>query len=277
MIVRRAAVLGRPIEHSRSPVLHRAGYHALGLDAWDYKRFECGAAELPGLVSSAGDEYRGFSVTMPAKFAALEFADVATDRVRAIGAANTLVRTATGWLAENTDVTGITGCLHELLPSTSSIEHAVVIGSGGTARPAIWALREARAGRITVLNRSNRLEELAGLVEGTDVGLDYAGFDVDLEALAYGADVIISTVPSAAIDEHAPKLGHAPVIDVIYDPWPTRLTIAAAANGHPSVGGHVMLAHQAYEQFELFTGYPAPRAAMRAALFASLDIVDIPR
>ena len=86
----RAAVLGSPIEHSLSPVLHSAGYAAAGLDGWHYERIECTAEQLPEIVGSADASYRGFSVTMPGKFAALEFADEVTERARAIGSANTL-------------------------------------------------------------------------------------------------------------------------------------------------------------------------------------------
>ncbi len=156
-ITHRAAVLGSPIEHSKSPVLHNTGYKALGLDQWEYDRFECTGDMLPGIVSGADETYRGFSVTMPSKFAALEFADEVTERARAIGSANTLLRTETGWRADNTDVDGIRGALGELLGGASlSGKHAIVIGSGGTARPAIWALIEVGVARITVLNRSDR-------------------------------------------------------------------------------------------------------------------------
>ena len=78
--------------------------------------------------------------------------------------------------------------------------------------------------------------------------------------------MIISTVPAAGIAEHVDKLAQAPLLDVIYDPWPTPLVTAAHNRHLPAVGGHVMLAHQAYGQFEQFTGYPAPREAMWAAL-----------
>ena len=112
---RRAAVLGSPIEHSLSPVLHNAGYRALGMSDWEYGRFECTAEQLPTLVTDAEDSYVGFSVTMPGKFAALAFATEATERARQIGSANTLVRTAEGWRADNTDCDGVDGALVELL------------------------------------------------------------------------------------------------------------------------------------------------------------------
>ena len=104
--VRRAAVVGRPIAHSRSPQLHLAAYRALGLDNWTYDRIDCGAEELPEFVAGLGPEWVGLSVTMPGKFAALALADERTARAEQVGSANTLVRTAAGWRADNTDIDG---------------------------------------------------------------------------------------------------------------------------------------------------------------------------
>ncbi|GAB3701674.1 shikimate dehydrogenase [Corynebacterium nasicanis] len=267
----RAAVLGSPIEHSRSPILHNAGYEDLGMADWDYTRLECTAEDLPGIVGGADESYRGFSVTMPAKFAALEFATEVTERARQIGSANTLVRIEGGWRADNTDCDGITGALGELLGERlGETRRALVIGGGGTARPALWALANAGVTDITVINRSDRSAELAPLLEPFGTSFRFAGFDSDLRAAARDAEVIVSTVPSAAVEGREQELAHAPILDVIYEPWPTPLTVAAAANGYLTVGGHIMLAHQAYGQFEQFTGRPAPRAAMRRALEASL-------
>lgn len=261
----RAAVLGSPIAHSLSPVLHTAGYAAAGLGEWDYTRIECTAAELPRVVGEAGTEFRGFSVTMPCKFAALEFADEVTARARAIGSANTLVRTGDGWRADNTDCEGLQAALAELTLG-EPVRRAVVVGAGGTARPALWALRELGAEQVTVVNRSDRSAELAPLTEGMDVR--FVDYTADLAALTTEADAVISTVPSAALGEYVNALAHAPVLDVIYDPWPTPLAVRAASHGYRTVGGLVMLAGQSYSQFEQFTGVEAPRAEMRAALFA---------
>ena len=139
-ITHRAAVLGSPIGHSRSPLLHNTGYRAAGLEHWSYGRFECIAEQLPELIGALDNSYRGFSVTMPAKFAALDFATERTDRAERIGSANTLVRIGegvhAGWRADNTDVDGVFGALAELDVSASLMgAHATVIGGGGTARP----------------------------------------------------------------------------------------------------------------------------------------------
>src|SRR5262245_35723709 len=123
---RKAAVLGSPIVHSRSPQLHLAAYRALGLEGWTYERIECTADQLPTVVGGFGPEWVGVSVTMPGKFAALEFADVRTGRAQLVGSANTLVRTPHGWRADNTDVDGVMGALGE------ASGHTIVVGSGGT-------------------------------------------------------------------------------------------------------------------------------------------------
>ncbi|HZC53300.1 MAG TPA: shikimate dehydrogenase, partial [Mycobacterium sp.] len=111
MAPRKAAVLGSPVAHSKSPQLHLAAYRALGLDGWTYERIECGAEELPGVVGGFGPEWVGVSVTAPGKFAALRFADEHTDRAALVGSANTLVRTPRGWRADNTDIDGVSGAL----------------------------------------------------------------------------------------------------------------------------------------------------------------------
>lgn len=261
----KAAVLGSPVEHSLSPVLHGAGYEAAGLEGWTYERIECDAEQLPGIVGGAGEEYRGFSVTMPGKFAALEFADDVSERAQAIGSANTLVRDGGTWRADNTDCEGIAGALDELVGKQTAIGHALVIGGGGTARPALWSLAERGAEKVTVLNRSDRSDELLPLLRGVEA--DFIDFNRDLEPLAMSVDLIISTVPPAALEGREKELGHAPLLDVIYNPWPTPLATRAASNGHLTVGGLVMLACQSYSQFEQFTGVPAPREEMREALF----------
>ena len=148
MVARKAAVLGSPVAHSRSPQLHLAAYRALGLDDWTYERIECTADELPTLVGGFGPEWVGLSVTMPGKFAALQFADERTERAELVGSANTLVRTDRGWRADNTDIDGVVGALAHLHdprdPAPMRGDRAIVLGSGGTAPAAVAALAIAR-------------------------------------------------------------------------------------------------------------------------------------
>lgn len=134
-------MLGKPVAHSLSPVLHGAAFAALGLTGWTYERIETAADELPALVEGLGPEWAGLSVTMPGKRAALDHADEVTARAAAVGAANTLVRTAKGWLADCTDVEGVTGALRAAGGySPSPSDTAIVLGAGGTAAAAVVGL-----------------------------------------------------------------------------------------------------------------------------------------
>ncbi|MBM0227778.1 shikimate dehydrogenase, partial [Micromonospora sp. ATA51] len=144
----RAAVVGRPIAHSLSPVIHNAGYAAAGLTGWSYTRIECGAEELPGLVAGLGPEWAGLSVTMPGKEAALALADQVSPVAAAVGAANTLVRRPDGaWYADNTDVTGMV----DVLAGVAVGATVTVLGAGGTARAALAAAARLGAAEVTVV------------------------------------------------------------------------------------------------------------------------------
>lgn len=264
---RRAAVLGSPIAHSRSPQLHLAAYRALGLADWTYDRIECGADELPGLVAGLGPEWVGVSVTMPGKFAALAFADESTRRADNIGSANTLVRTATGWLADNTDVDGVSGALGSVGGLTDS--RAIVLGSGGTAPAAVVGLAELGVSDITVAARN--ADNAARVVTlATEVGVAARFCALDSPALsesAAAAAVMVSTLPAEVAARYAPILARVPVLlDAIYNPWPTPLAAAVSGAGGTVVSGLQMLLHQAFSQVELFTGMPAPRAEMTCAV-----------
>ncbi|WP_099022065.1 shikimate dehydrogenase [Mycolicibacterium palauense] len=266
---RKAAVLGSPIAHSRSPQLHLAAYRALGLTDWTYDRIECTAEQLPALVSALGPEWVGLSVTMPGKFAALEFADEHTARAALVGSANTLVRTVAGWRADNTDVDGVAGALRAA--GVDRPARALVLGSGGTAPAAVVGLAELGARQVTVAARNP--EKAARLLElASDVGLTarYCALDAgDQEALARASRsaVLVSTVPAEVAAGLVPALERAGVLlDAIYDPWPTPLAAGVAAAGGTVIGGLQMLLHQAFAQVEQFTGRPAPREQMAAAL-----------
>ncbi|AKE41321.1 shikimate 5-dehydrogenase [Corynebacterium kutscheri] len=272
-----AAVLGSPIEHSLSPVLHNAGYQALGLP-FSYTRIEATAQTLPNIVTQADQQFRGFSVTMPAKFAALAYANTVSNRAQLIGSANTLVRTDTGWYADNTDGEGLIGAINELAIPHLGVGSAVIIGSGGTARSAIWALAQTGFSNLWVINRTDRRQELQSLCDQLGITLNYRTFrelkPKELADIVTYAQLLISTVPSEVISQYLDVLARTNLIDVIYDPWPTPLVEKARERGFSACGGYVMLAHQAMSQFEQFTQHPAPRKHMRAALEDALGIVD---
>ncbi|MDV6013296.1 shikimate dehydrogenase [Haloechinothrix sp. LS1_15] len=283
---RKAGVLGKPIEHSLSPVLHEAAYRALALEGWSYQRIEADAEELPAIVGAFGPEWVGLSVTMPGKRAALELADEITDRATAVGAANTLVRMADRpdgklrWLADCTDVDGVIGALSTIGDGGTLSGTGVVLGAGGTAAAAVVALADLGVTRVRLVVREPaRAQET--LAAARSAGLDAEAFglaDADLDGLAEAASVLVSTVPPEATAPHAPALARAGrVLDVIYDPWPTPLAEAVHARGGRIATGLDMLLHQAFGQVEHFTGRAAPRVAMRDALReATGNVVPLP-
>ena len=256
-------MLGSPIAHSKSPLLHLAAYRALGLSDWTYERIECGAQQLPVVVGGFGPEWVGVSVTAPGKFAALRFADERTERAEQVGSANTLVRTERGWRADNTDVDGVAGAIG----STSG--QALVCGSGGTAPAAIVGLAQLGVAAITVVARDP--EKAARLVDlGSRLGVptQFCGLDsAGLPDRVAAAEVLVSTIPAEVAARYAGTFAPIPVLlDAVYDPWPTPLAAAVAAAGGRVISGLQMLLHQAFAQVEQFTGLPAPRDAMTCAL-----------
>ncbi|HTX94507.1 MAG TPA: shikimate dehydrogenase [Mycobacterium sp.] len=266
MPARKAAVLGKPVAHSRSPQLHLAAYRALGLHDWTYDRIECDAEQLPAVVGGFGPEWVGVSVTMPGKFAALRFADERTDRAVQVGSANTLVRTAAGWRADNTDIDGVSGALAS---AGVACARALVCGSGGTAPAAVMGLAQLDVTAVTVVARDP--QKAARLVDlGARLGVDtrFCALDSDrlADEVAVG-EVLVSTIPADVAERYAGIFAPIPVLlDAIYEPWPTPLAAAVAAAGGRVISGLQMLLHQAFAQVEQFTGLPAPRAAMAAAV-----------
>lgn len=253
-------MLGRPITHSLSPVLHNAAYRALGLP-WTFTAVEVGTGELVQFLASCGPEWVGFACTMPLKHEAVSVASAVNPPATAVGAANTLLRRPDGgWTADNTDAAGIVAALRErgVRPAT-----ATVLGAGGTAQAAVVALAELGLSRCTVQVRDVRR------TVGVHAAGQRAGIDVEVGALGDPpGDLVISTLPPGAADALAALEWRAEsaVLDVVYVPWPTPLSAAVAAAGGTVVGGALMLLHQAAEQLELMTGRPAPLDAMRAAL-----------
>ncbi len=262
----RAAVLGRPIEHSLSPILHRAAYAALGLD-WSYEALDCGVAELAAVLAARPD-WAGFSCTMPLKRAVLELATEVDERAAVVGAANTLTPLpAGGWRAWSTDVDGIRGALDGLGAPAAS---ATVLGAGGTAQNALAALVALGAERVDVLVRDPaRTAEVRAT--GERLGLLVSVSALDVASPALDAQVLISTLPRGAADQLAPRAWRSSqvLLDAVYDPWPTALAQAFAAHRATVVSGARMLLWQAAAQVALMTGRPAPVEAMRSALLAA--------
>ncbi|KIF70762.1 shikimate dehydrogenase [Streptomyces sp. AcH 505] len=268
---RRAAVLGSPIAHSLSPVLHRAAYAELGLDGWSYDRFEVAEAGLPAFLEGLGRDgdgraWAGLSLTMPLKRAVIPLLDKITDTAASVEAVNTVVFDADGRrTGDNTDIPGMLAALRER--GVTTVGSAAVLGAGATASSALAALARVCTGPVTAYVRSAaRAAEMRGW--GERLGVDVRTADWTAAADAFEAPLVIATTPAGATDELAPLVPGSPgtLFDVLYEPWPTPLATAWAAAGGPVVGGLDLLVHQAVLQVEQMTGRtPAPLAAMREA------------
>jgi len=262
----RLGVLGWPVAHSRSPAMHSAAFAALGLTGWRYQRLPVPPAlfrETTRALGAAG--FLGANVTIPHKEAALALADEATEAARQIGAANTLTFGHDGNVhADNTDAPGIIAALGDS-PAGARV---LVLGAGGSARAAIWALRQAGAAEISVLNRTpGRARALAEefgaraviapvpaeiLVNCTALGLAHS---------SSGDDILKATgMTNDDLD------GYLHVVDLVYSDGPTRLVELARAHGAHVVDGLDVLVAQGALSFERWTGVPAPRQVMRRAV-----------
>ena len=271
---RRAAVLGSPIGHSLSPVLHRAAYAELGLTGWSYDRFDVDEAALPGFLKEleAGpDSWAGLSLTMPLKRAVIPLLDGISDTAASVEAVNTLVFAEDGRrLGDNTDIPGMVAALRER--GVERVDSAAVLGAGATASSALAALAQICTGEVTAYVRGpDRAAEMSQWGERLGVAVRTAAWED--AARAFDAPLVIATTPAGAADAQAGAVPQAPgaLFDVLYDPWPTALATAWSARGGAVVGGLDLLVHQAVLQVEQMTGRtPAPLAAMRAAGEAAL-------
>ncbi|MFZ8909883.1 MAG: shikimate dehydrogenase [Candidatus Nanopelagicales bacterium] len=266
MAPRRAAVLGSPIAHSRSPLLHRAAYAALGLD-WTYEAIDVTPEQLASVLAGCSwPEWAGLSLTMPLKTDVLPLLDEVSSLAVRVQAANTVVFTESGAHGHNTDVAGMQRALGEAGGSGHRTDSAVVIGSGATARSAIAALGGLGTRSISVIARSpQRAADLRPCAE--DFGVDLTVVDWS-HAPALESDVVISTVPPGAADKFAERVPERPgvLLDVAYGDSPTALARAWAGAGGPVADGLDLLLWQAVDQVQLMTGLDAPVDAMRAAV-----------
>jgi shikimate dehydrogenase len=265
----KAAVLGKPVAHSLSPVLHRAAYAAFGFDDWTYDLVECDEAGLAAYVESRGPEWAGLSLTMPLKRTVLPLLDHVDHLATATGGANTVVFRPEGRYGYNTDVHGIVDALTEAgVPAPGSV---TILGAGATACSALAAVGElGGAGADVLLRDPSRAGGLLTTADRLGLQVRLRPWEELGKDDAVVPDLLISTVPAGAADDYAERLRltrQAPiaVMDVVYHPWPTPLARAAAGAGATVVSGYAMLLHQAAAQVELMTGKPAPLEAMRAA------------
>lgn len=287
------AVLGLPIEHSKSPLIHSAAYAELGFE-WTYSAIPCGVEDLNALLSSSGPDWTGFSLTMPLKEEAHRLAAVLDPVATESGVVNTLLRLSghAGWAGFNTDVAGLAAAL---VDANLDASHTIVIGSGATAVSAILAARKNGAERVSLLARNpdvaaTLIARFSGTSEpGSEVPLRMdtltpAALRADPAAggLTSSGTLVISTLPGPASQslEVPDALTAVPLFDVAYDPWPSPLAERWRDAGGRAVSGLGMLIAQALIQIRIFQhgnpDTPLPNEdAVLAVMRRALDSVSM--
>ena len=262
----KAAVLGSPIAHSLSPVLHNAAYKALYLEH-TYSAVETKESELGKFLDTVDSSWLGVSLTMPLKEIAFDFAETCDELAVTTGAINTLVF-GSKICAYNTDVLGLIDAVAEI--QVDAIDTGVIIGSGATARSALIALHNLGANQINCVARNEadvaRMAKMA-----SDIGVRFKHIELQ-DSNWMSAEVVINTTPLGVMDESAREVFSPSglLLDVVYNPWPSQLAASWAVTGGSIVSGLTMLLHQAGHQVALMTGQQAPIVQMREALNVEL-------
>jgi shikimate dehydrogenase len=276
---RLAAIMGWPVAHSRSPLLHGFWLDQTGVDG-AYVPLPVRPEDLePALRALPMLGFRGCNLTLPHKQAALRVADRVNPVARRIGAVNTIVVTADGSLeASNTDVYGFRENLRDQVPDWEPCAGAaVVLGAGGSSRAVVAALADAGVGEIRIINRTRiRAEQVAGDLASLETAIAVYSWERASDALEE-AGLLVNTTslgmsgePTLDIDLTPLPLS-APVVDIVYVPLETRLLGAARRRGHRVVDGLGMLLHQGRPAFEAwFEAKVEVTPALRRAVIASL-------
>jgi shikimate dehydrogenase len=273
--MRRLAVLGHPVSHSRSPAMQNAALRALGLaGGWSYEAIDVEPSEFAGRTRELPDEgFAGVNVTIPHKEAALEVADEASEAAKRIGAANTLSFRDGAIRADNTDASGLLAALPDPVQGRS----ALVLGAGGSARAAAWALAEQGAA-VSVWNRTpERADELVRSLarsgEGTPAEGRLRAVTAE-QARANRYELIVNCTAIGMADEDPfealpldPErlVGEVVVVDLVYAGSESRLVREARSRGAIAVDGLEILVRQGAESLRIWTGRDPPLEVMRSA------------
>jgi shikimate dehydrogenase len=278
-------VIGSPIAHSLSPLLHNAAFTALGFGAtWHSQAFEVPRGQAAGALTAmrrAG--LRGLSVTMPHKADVAALVDERTEVARRLGAVNCIVNREGVLLGTNTDGEGFLASLARGAAFSPAGKRCLVIGAGGAARAVVLALADAGADQVAVLNRTPERAATAAALAGSVGSLVPAEDGARLQAVR-SADLVVNATPfgmAGALPEGtapwlvAPDLLHAGQVaaDLVYAPRPTPWLVEAAVAGAYPVDGLGMLVHQAAAQLVLWTGEDAPVEAM----WQAAESIDPPK
>ncbi len=277
---RRLAVVGSPIDHSKSPAIHSAAYRVLDLP-WTYDRFELKPGALRPFIESLDETWLGLSVTMPLKEEAARFAATLEPVAQLTGAANTLVRQGDSWAGFNTDVFGIVQAITKSEIATPG--SVLVIGSGATAYSAIVAVRDFAPNAKISLHARNEATRTQLLGFARDLGLTVEVSNNLMRSLK-SSELCISTLPAHSLDAVASQLlskrawhPKGALFDVAYQPWPSEIAKLWLRNRNVVVSGIEMLYWQAIAQVRIFVGdgHEQPLAQESAILEAMRHAVEL--
>ena len=253
----KAAVLGSPIQHSLSPMIHKKAYEILGIEG-SYDRIDINADQFENFIASSfSHPWTGFSMTMPLKESVFAHDIDVDSRATKIRSANTLIRMGSSYRALSTDVMAFDRILAGI-----DFSHVLLIGGGGTARAALGAL-DGLVEKIVVVQRSDsRNDQLLSCVDSSE--LKFADFTQQLN----GFDLVISTTPTGVSDIYADRVNSdaRTLIEVLYKPSPTIFSAAWLKNGGQVIDGIDVLVEQALDQIHLMSDISFDYASMRSAL-----------
>ena len=256
----RGAVLGSPISHSLSPILHRTAYEKLGIIG-EYEAIDVTSENLHEFISGLDDSWTGFSLTMPLKERVLTIADEVDPLALRIKSANTLVRSSGGWRALSTDVNGFTQSL--AAAGVTDFGKIIILGSGATARAAAAACDGTHRQIIVVHRTPERERSMRESVIHSHI--EFRSWGSDLE----DADVLINTTPAGVVDTYSEKLEgivRGIYFEALYKPWPTKLLARWRALNGFAIDGLDLLVHQGIDQVELMTGKKIQREVLAPLL-----------
>lgn len=256
----KAAVLGSPIAHSLSPMLHMTAYSTLGIEG-EYTAIDVKSDQLRSFLLSLDSSWTGFSLTMPLKEEVLQLADEVDHLAKSIQSANTLIRSAQGWRAITTDVKGFQGALHA--HGVDEFTKVLIIGSGATARAAASAVDQVNR-EIQVIHR-NHEREGAMRKAAPHSSIEFFPWHSSLPV----ADLTINTTPAGVADHFASQITTSPsglFFEALYNPWPTTMINHWRKNGGDVIDGLDLLIYQGIEQIELMTGISVNRSGLAPIL-----------
>jgi len=253
-MIPKLSVLGSPISHSKSPAIHSAAYRVLGLD-WIYDKIEVRKGGLRSFMEQLDPLWLGFSLTMPLKEEAARFAASLDAAAELTGAVNTLVRTDAGWAGYNTDVFGIVQAVR--LAGVEAPKTVLILGSGATATSAVTAVKELSPNATVLVHARNAQTRGQLVAYAKQLGLKAHSVHF-LTRAASRANLTIATLPGGALNGVAEKLNKknfrpaGAILDVAYDPWPSKIASVWSKADQTIISGLEMLLWQAVAQIRIF-------------------------